>query len=76
MTIHESLNILQSLSFYTVDPCNETECVHGQCISYLNENQTEAIFTCECEPDFEGELCDEIIIQGMNLSTSMLLSKL
>lgn len=48
--------------FFT-DPCTSSPCLHGNCSrSDSGEEGGEPAYTCECAEGYEGERCDQILL--------------
>lgn len=52
---------LHYLQFFT-DPCASSPCLHGNCSRSDGGEEGELAFTCECSEGYEGERCDQILL--------------
>lgn len=52
-----------SLSQFFTDPCASSPCLHGNCSrSSGGEEEGESAYLCECTEGYEGERCDQILL--------------
>ncbi|KAA8593946.1 hypothetical protein FQN60_004780, partial [Etheostoma spectabile] len=47
--------------FFT-DPCASSPCLHGNCSRIEGGEEGEPAYTCECTEGYEGERCDQILL--------------
>ncbi|GLD57159.1 delta and Notch-like epidermal growth factor-related receptor isoform X2 [Lates japonicus] len=47
--------------FFT-DPCASSPCLHGNCSRSDSGEEGEPAYTCECTEGYEGERCDQILL--------------
>lgn len=44
------------------DPCASSPCLHGNCSRSDGGEEGEPAYTCECTEGYEGERCDQILL--------------
>lgn len=54
--------LFSPLSQFFTDPCASSPCLHGNCSQRNGSEEGEQAYTCECAEGYEGERCDQILL--------------
>lgn len=57
-----SSSLFSQLSQFFTDPCASSPCLHGNCSRSDGGEEEEPSYTCECSEGYEGERCDQILL--------------